>query len=230
MGEIRDHLHSYSLDQLDEINSVINKQKTVLRKHQALLYWNNHLQNQKLWSDQNKANLYKLYCSETVSDVAQTFILSTQGLYKPALLLLRSSIENHIKSIGIHQDQKILSLKSTFEIFNVVKGTPVVNLAEPMKTTFGKLRSEYTNLCEHVHSADIKHMSLTKFLGEYPRYEDPRLTEVNSVALKVLSAFLTTLPHLHSKELKKIHYLQRDFILDNLTKPLKRSLSDAGFI
>ena len=80
------------------------------RSLHALLLWGLALD---LYSDR-KLSVHELHLKEFLSDVASSNFCSLAGLYKPAMMSLRSGVENFVKSMLLLNKADIDDTKSIY--------------------------------------------------------------------------------------------------------------------
>jgi hypothetical protein len=229
LAELISFLEAYSLGKTIASNREF---KTLLRslykRHHALLVWHTDLHAREVWEGNGEKDAtFREYLGEATSDVCQSVLLFAQGLYKPAYLVLRSAIENFIRCIGIAGDQAVLSLSSVFELMAVVRDTRVVRQSTTLLAAFDKLRRVYGELCSYVHSSEHEYMSLTAYLGVYPRFNEQNASDFAKVCRDVIVSFCGALTLLFSVRFRELHHRDMDVIADILPRQVKSELYGA---
>jgi len=126
---------------------------------------------------------------ESCSDIGQALFLMGHGAYKPANLILRSSIENFAKGLGFLEDPNILTLKSLYEVFDVAKtfkGCVGIDFSKIINT----LHADYGTLCEHTHTATVDQMAHISALSILPHFDADKANQLNTMATRVLKNYL----------------------------------------
>ena len=120
-----------------------------------------------------------VFLEEMASDLLLSLFCVVQGLYKPAKLQLRCSMENFLKSLIMIDTPAIIQEKSVYAIFDAAKddshfGTLIG------QTCVDSLHNDYATLCRTVHG-DPKVMQPTSALSMLPQYDKVSQQEVSSI-------------------------------------------------
>lgn len=225
LAELQRFLQEFQLSavlQEPELKIRISKS---FKRYYPLLLLEKGIDNKVPWCEPDKVEEFRLYFRETISDICQALILACAGFYKPAHLSLRSSVENWVKCIGISQDQKVLTLKSVFELIELVGALPAVKDHELANQYYNTLRQRYKHLCGFVHTSNVSHMALTTAAGAFPRYlpkdADAAFTGIEEVCSKVVALFCVVAEGTY----RGLHHTHFDIVSDELPKKLKKRLN-----
>lgn len=142
------------------------------------------------------------FLQESCSDVGQAFFLLFHGCYKGAKLLLRSSIENYLKAIGMDENPKLPTTKSVYEVFDVTKTTKAFRGNK--EKLHSQLRDEYVNLCQDVHTADKMHMSSISALSHFPCILINEASAITKMVQRLVSIYVTII----ALKYNQIYHLQ----------------------
>lgn len=192
-----------------------------------LLIWRMHLQQIKLWKKEpQKEQLFIAYFNESISDLSISFFIYTQGIYKPAALMLRSAIENFCKAVALANNfNDVITLTSTTEVFNKVAISEPVQSISECEDEFNKLKSTYSELCKSVHTANEDYMDAFEALKVLPQFikgeSDYYLTNLESVT----RSFLAIISILLKEHFHKIHFSHKDLITKKLHTKIRRILN-----
>lgn len=224
--ELSDFLSQYGLNgKLDP--SLLAQVKSSFKRYYTVLIWQPYFSRSKNWGATAKVRAqFNDFFTEAVSDLAQSLLIASQGMYKPANLILRSSLENYFRCCIIEEGKDVGSFKTVFDLIDrgvkqakVAKSTPVGLLC------FQQMRSEYTKLCKHVHTSDKLHMAHTNLLGLFPRYDATQAAHFFRSFTSV-SLYITTMNCLMFRsQLFAMHHSNRDQIFDVLPRTTRRALS-----
>jgi hypothetical protein len=177
------------------------------------------------WKVKDKVDRFVLYFREAISDICQSIVLASAGFYKPAQLSLRSGLENWIRCIGLAEDQIVLTLKSVFELIDLVKSVPAIAKNPIAKDHFGVLRQRYSMLCGYVHTSSSAHMALTTAAGAYPRYIEKEASETFSAISEVCMRIACLFCIIAEKTYRSLHHTHFDIVSDALPKKTKAALN-----
>ncbi|MBV9859719.1 MAG: hypothetical protein JO038_06420 [Alphaproteobacteria bacterium] len=199
--------------------------RSLYKRHYGLLIWHADLEKGEIWKDNIEKNAaFRPYLKETASDVSQSILLFAQGLYKPAYLMLRSAVENFVKCIGIAEDQEVLSLKSAFDLMAIVRDAPAVKRSANLGALFGRLRRIYKELCGYVHSSEHQYLSLTSYIGVYPKFHSEQASKYAKMCRDVLASICGALTLLFPSRFRELHHRDADLIGDILPKQVKHEV------
>ncbi|WAX97307.1 hypothetical protein N7E70_010840 [Aminobacter sp. NyZ550] len=221
-AELRKFVTNYRLLEIFEQNDLEKSFKKSFKRTFPILIIERAINQSPPWKDKIKNENFSIYLKEAISDILQSFLLATQGMYKPGHLSLRSGLENFVKCIGLSQDQNVLSLTSVYELMDVVKDTAFISKDTEARKLFQTLRAEYTSLCGHVHTSSSMYMALTTVVGVFPRYVPNEAQKLLEQITRVSSAITKILILLFPNTFKLLHYKHHDAICDVLPKSFKR--------
>lgn len=171
---------------------------------------------------QNSMPVVSQYFDETTSDLLLALFNWIQGMYKPAKLELRCSIEEFLKSILFISTPMVISMKSVYEIFDLA------HKDKHFQTPFGatclnQLKSDYSTLCATVHSAPVEIHS-TSALNFLPKYDGSLAKEVSKLFTKIIEIFLGVLFLNYADVVDKMHPENKDDFLCCLSKITKKKV------
>src|SRR5438045_1615001 len=92
------------------------------------------------------------FLKEALSDVSTSNFCALTGLYKPAMMSLRSAIENFVKSF-LCDAQSASDLSTSVYQLNIDFRAKFVSEVAPIKALSNHVVSQYGDLCKHTHSA-----------------------------------------------------------------------------
>jgi hypothetical protein len=215
-----DFLSGYSLSHLsaDEVQKPLLKKSHKLYlsilhlwaqcQHQVL---NNHLllDGVEVGPDSELLPFFR----EAVSDIGNGFFCCLHGVYKPAHMALRSSIENFLRFMSGGFDHSALTSTSVYELFDIAKQT--VPFSAGKVRHHSRLQGSYKELCKFTHSASLDHMSGVHALSHFPSFDKDDLASWSEHAESVCEAIASTLCLSDRSLYLKSHYKTRE-VLDIL--------------
>ena len=159
------------------------------------------------------------FLEETASDLLLSLFCVVQGLYKPAKLQLRCSIENFLKSLIMIDKPGIIQEKSVYAIFDAAKddgcfGTPVG------QACVDSLHNDYAVLCHTAHG-DPQVMKPTSALSMLPQYDRTLLQEISSIYVRTIESYLGILYLNFPAIVDQMHPDNKKDFLDCLAKSTK---------
>lgn len=163
----------------------------------------------------------KVHLRESLSDIASSIFCTVINLNKPAMMALRSAVENFVKFVILNSGADISDTKSTYELndrFRLIFATrPVV-----VRYHVGNLLRIYSDLCMYVHSASPDFMNIDvayrELLSPNPEKYKSALAVAENIS-KSMSAIILSVVGSPSN----LHHKQVDYILDRLPRTLKRA-------
>jgi len=224
--ELSNFLGEYRLATIAQDEKLRADLKSAYRRYRPLLIWHHYLSHSAAWeTNAHRRAAFLDFYTECVSDAAQSILIAYQGMYKPAHLILRSAVENHFKCVGILHGIDVGAITSVFSLIDAVKETAVAKSTRAGRNHFQWLRSEYSRLCNHVHTANQLHMAKTNLLGVFPRYD--RSSAVTFFAgLTTVSTSIVALNCLMLlASFRKMHHTNYDQICDMLPKATRTELA-----
>lgn len=162
---------------------------------------------------------------ESVSDIGNSLFLAINGAYKPARLMLRSSIETFLKGFVIDVLPDVDREKQIHKMLDDIKALPFFN-DQPNKQLFDVLNDCYSILCEDTHTARKSNMQHTSSLNYFPQKSYTALEGVSKMSMKLVAAFLTLLCLKFSEAYHQIHHKNKQTILDNIPKKYRPKINN----
>lgn len=216
--DLKQFIGEYSLNTSLSSPDFITSLKAFHKAYFAFLNLVTQLEHQNIWPSEVSNRL-----RESCSDIGQALFLMCHGAYKPANLILRSSIENYAKGLGFYVDPSILTMKSLYDVFNVAKGfqgCAGVDFSQLM----GSLHIDYGDLCEYTHTATINEMAHISALNVLPQFDLNKANSLSSIATRVLKNYVIIILFSFKKDFFRIDPDNRDSILCSLSATLNRQL------
>jgi len=219
--ELLNFLSEFNLAEILKHQQLKDRIVRTFRFYYPLLLLENELSVHPQWPQKSKVEQFQLYLREAISDICQAIVLTASGFYKPAQLTLRSGLENWLRCLGLAEDQVVLTLKSVFELIELVKSIPAISDNKFAKEYFSTLRNRYALLCGFVHTSNASHMALTTVAGAYPRYLKTEAAETFSAIDEVCSRMVYLFCIIAPKTFRGLHHSHFDIVSDALPKKLK---------
>lgn len=148
---------------------------------------------------------------ECASDLGSALFAWLHGAYKGARLLLRSAVENAVKAFGIIEDDRAVTLKSTYEVFDIAQaGTFFADTFHA--TRFAALQQAYSSLSRDVHTATRSEMQHVDALDFFPRFAPDDARRFAAMFCTVAGAGLEALVLLAQGGYHAMHHRNRDIV------------------
>lgn len=160
------------------------------------------------------------FLQETCSDIGQAYFLTFNGCYKGAKLLLRSSIENHLKGICLDENSQIISTKSVYEVFDIAEETSV--FSNNKKNLLDSLHNIYSLLCKDVHTAGIEHMSSIAALNYFPTFSEKECRNIQNYIQTLVKDYITSVALKFNIVYHKINYNHKEILNKEIIKEYKQ--------
>jgi hypothetical protein len=224
--ELVDFMKAYELEAIAKDEKLLADLKSAYRRYRALLVWHHYLSHSAAWeTNASRRTTFLDFYTECVSDAAQSILIASQGMYKPAHLILRSAVENHFKCVGILHGVNVTTITNVFSLIDAVKETAVAKSTNAGKNHFQWLRAEYSRLCSHVHTANQLHMAKTNLLGIFPRYDRSNAVPFFSGLTTVSTSIVALNCLMLLSSFRKMHHTNFDQICDILPKSTRTELA-----
>jgi hypothetical protein len=229
-NEMESFLQEYELETIATKTQVRDDLRRLFKKYYPILIWDTHISSNKLWDDKNKSDTFNTYFAEMISDLCQSVLLFTHGMYKPSLLILRSAVENFFRCCCIMYDKDITKLTSVFELIAAVKAIKAIKDDKHVIRHIENLHQAYGELCGYVHSSGAQYMSQKKMFGSFPHYSEKEATKITTL----LTGFCTNVSSVLSVTLTPLllsfHHTHQDLVLDALSKELKSYIHSKSYV
>ncbi len=165
------------------------------------------------------------FLTETSSDLTLTLFCVVQGMYKPAKLLLRCSIENFSKALCLIENPDIILETSLYRVFDLAKEDK--HFASQYCTKqFEIIHSHYTLLCGTVHSDPVS-MYPTSALSLLPQMNDTINQEVYDIFMRITESYLGILYYNYPNVIDVMHPENKKDFFDSLSKSTKKDINEA---
>lgn len=166
----------------------------------------------------------KPFLYEFRSDLLSSLLIFHIGLYKAAMMTARSSLENLLRVIADSQSLDFRACKSVSDLIELVKQSPLRKSNRLFETALINLLTNYSELCDYVHSTGEEFLSLDRKLNDMPRWQ-PEVGKARAGALvKMFQAATCVLLILKPAVLHHLRHDQKDSVLDALSKQMKAGL------
>lgn len=163
------------------------------------------------------------YLTEANSDLGQSLFCWLHGAYKPASLMLRSSIETFVKSVSSNENPAILTEKSVSRVFDLANQTAAWQGGIKGKL-FHNLRDQYSKLCLVTHTGSHTVMAQVTALNSFPHFESVRANSLAKQFADITDHFIASLLATHMSQLSKFHFRNRGIILNSIPKAIKAAI------
>jgi hypothetical protein len=174
----------------------------------------------------NVNGLFRERLLEFASDLGSALFSWLHGTYKGARLLLRSSIENFIKTIGLLDFDRILTMRNTYEVFDLAKTGSFFSIPVNIPR-FQCLQDAYSTLSRDVHTATSAEMQHVAALNFFPRFGEDDAHRFASLFTRVASVFLEALVVLCENVYHAMHHGNRDVINGVLSHAVRATLNQS---
>lgn len=158
---------------------------------------------------------------ESISDMGSSLFCWLHGTYKPANIMIRSSIENLIRGIGSIESSEIEKEKNAFKLFELSKSTAIFNKSPSIRSCLNALHGDYATLCADVHTATIENMASISSLADFPRIDITEADNCKNTWVRVSKNLITLLNLSFSEFFHGMHHRNREIILDSIHREMR---------
>lgn len=162
------------------------------------------------------------FLQESCSDIGQAFFLMFHGCYKGSKLLLRSSIENFLKSIGMDEHPNLPTTKSVYEIFEKTKAISI--FADDKVKLHSLLHDDYATLCKDVHTADKTHMASISALSHFPSFLMDEATTITQMVQRLVSIYVTVLALKYNRIYHLQNFLHKEICNETIIREFRKEV------
>lgn len=134
---------------------------------------------------------------EFFSDVVSASFAAFHGLYKPAHMTLRSSIEVLVRGLASVKSDAALETTSVSKLFELAGGTGLFGGSSEIH--FHAIKAEYGELCGFVHTATPGHLGRIYAFADFPIMDSTRLSQFARHHQKVIVAVLSIMIELNKR-------------------------------
>lgn len=165
------------------------------------------------------------YLKESVSDMGQALFCWVQGAYKPANLILRSSIETFIRAIAGQENTEIFLEKSMYRVFEIAQGTSFFS-NELSQIFLSNIHSTYKDLCKIVHTADLDNMAHISALKAFPLFSVEKSQSFSRDFMKISTMFMSVIYVNFFKFIHTMHHKNQINFLSSIPIDTKRKINE----
>lgn len=206
-------LSNYNLASYNTNPKQIESCKSMHKKLFGILIFVAEFKSQNIHNDSGS------YLDEVASDLLLSLFCVVQGLYKPAKLQLRCSIENFLKALVLINNSAITLKKSAYAIFDAAK------IDRHFTTTYGAhcfelIHSDYATLCRTVHGY-LNELHPTGALSLLPQYNETLQNEVSCIYNRVVENYSGIFYLNYPEVIDQMHPENKKDFLDCLSKTTK---------
>lgn len=192
------------------------------RYFHALLIWREALGAAKRSKPNGDA---VLQFDELLSDLSYAQFLALAGMYKPARMMLRSSIENMLRVAALENGLSTVGAKFTFELITVVRASKIGDDRSPVKNDLNGIIDLYTKLCAYTHASERSYLSLRVPFNDLSNFDQREFDNIIADYRLICQKFNRVCYYIYHPQLRNIPHKLSDYILDATPKGLKRSIS-----
>lgn len=223
IDEVIKYLEDYDLSAASKNSKLHADIYSVNKRIMPLLIWQYDISETPVWpKSPRKSSDFSDYLTECISDLCQSILLISQGLYKPANLILRCCAENIFKMLAIYDDKGGKIPTSVYELIELIKQTTPIQSTPNARSAFIEIKACYRDLCKHVHSASKAHMSLNTTLNNFPNYSQGKSHGYVQQATNICLNLNILLCFLLKDRFFALHHTQRDQILSQIPRPVRK--------
>lgn len=165
-----------------------------------------------------------VYLKESASDLGQALFCWLQGAYKPANLILRSSIETFIKSLAGQENNSVFSEKRVYQVFELASETKYFKGL--CSNSFSNIHSSYKRLCLMAHSAGVANMSHISALKTFPVFSPQEAPKFCNEFVSILNMVLSILYVNFFKFIHTMHHQNFNNFVCSVPKSIKRDFNN----
>lgn len=220
-NELKEFFRNYNLSHLESHTELISITSQQHKKYFSILTFLGELIEKKDSDILPSVNEIQIdYLTECVSDIGNSIFVMVHGAYKASRLMLRSSIENFIKGIGMDDIPDIHEEKSVYALFDRV-GESAFFKSDLVKPAFDAIHNLYKDLCLDTHTATRVNMSHITAINYFPAYDQVSAMKTKDIALKLISNYILILCLKYKNHYSLMHHRNKENIIINIPKSFR---------
>lgn len=159
------------------------------------------------------------FLAEYFSDIVGSLSCALNGLYKPANILLRSSIENLVRGLAGVTSTEAIQTTSVYKLFEIAAAEPLLSGQSALH--FRGLHQLYGDLCLFVHSGSAAHRDAAHELAQHLRQDTSKLRQYVGRLERVNRAGISLLVLANPLLYTSLHHRARDLLDDVLPSDIR---------
>ncbi len=211
----------YSLAPVCALNDVRRGARQVHKQAYPLLIWKFHV----CVAAGSRPDMLagEPFLRESASDISTSVFLFIQGVYKPALLMLRASIENFMRFMFfIHAGALSVQPYSPACLFEHLYEFS----SDYLKNAYVCLRVAYSELSSYVHSAGPEFMVLIDGVSAYPCHDKSKDLYFTEISDRVMGAMNYSMAYMMNEIFHNMHHTEKDAILGAMDSSLRGTVME----
>lgn len=227
--KLEDYISNYSISENLDKESYVMSARKMHKIYFSLMNWHAEYKEQKdFFSSEYSDNPeIILRLSESVSDIGSSQFNWLNGSYKTSRVMLRSAIENFIRSVSAIEDNSQLTEKSVYKVFDKANNITIFKSSDTINKAYQNLHSKYIELCKDTHTASLSNMEQITSLADYPKYMEEKSNLTREIFIVVVKDMLIILCLCFNGLYHKIHHRNKDNILNSLPKSCKSLINSS---
>lgn len=163
------------------------------------------------------------YSFECASDLAQSLFCWVHGAYKPADLILRSSIETFVKATCGTENPQIFLERSVYQVMDYARASKACGSSLVAKY-FERIYNEYALLCGVAHSESADRQTQVQALRMFPKFDQQSAETFGKRFVVLIDRYIAILLANNETAFRKAHYKNQKIVLDSLPREIKQEL------
>ena len=192
--------------------------KDVYRKFHALLAWQVVLSKD---SELKKNGAF----DEFLSDSASSYFLHLTSSYKPCISMLRSGVENLVRTLLLIEGASVDNIDAVWELFAVARSHFLAKSADWNVIRIDALHARYGEMCKTVHSASPEYMSLRVPFERIFEFDQKIFASTQTLIRDVFRLSLESIFLIAHEKLSFAHHRIADEIRDAISPSTKALIS-----
>lgn len=165
------------------------------------------------------------YLKESSSDMMQALFCWVNGAYKPAELMLRSSIETYLKAVIGNTFEEIYNEKSMYKIFDLAKVHSFFS-SDISNKSFATIHNNYKILCMTAHTADINKLSSLTTMRLLPMFNGKQSKAYTKLFINTLDAMLASLFNNYYSKVYSMHPMNLSAFVSTIPLAMKKEIHE----
>lgn len=220
---LKKYITDYSINRNLEEDSYLAVAKRIHKAYFSLVNWHAEYQYQQSFFSENCCDNDKVIVrlSEVFSDIGSSKFNWLNGSYKASRVMLRSAIENFVRSISAIGDRELLKETSVYSLFEKAGKSEIFTSSENINNSYKNLHSKYKELCRDTHTSSSENMENITSLIDYPKYDEEKSKSTGALFVSTAKSILVILCLIFNELFHNMHYKNKENILEAIPRSIR---------
>jgi len=222
--ELKKFIEHYRISKYLENAAYLESLKNMHKVYFSMVNWNAEMEHRRkdfllLYNDSSVGIVRRI--SESVSDMGASLFNWMNGSNKTARVMMRSAIENFIRSISAIDNKSQLTEKNVYSMFEKAGGSAMLNSKPAIKKSYMQLHSDYKTLCKDTHTTTFTNMEQLSSLAGLPGFTKNKAETSKEIYVRIAKNISGIYCLVFSEFFHSMHHRNKENILHSLAKEIR---------